>query len=54
MDVHCCRCHSGFLFDVQSCTCLDGVIEEIGKVFENPDGSRVNCRCIAVPIEESK
>jgi hypothetical protein len=23
MDVHCCGCHSGFLFDTQSCTCLD-------------------------------
>ena len=23
MDVHCCGCHSGFLFDVQSCTCLE-------------------------------
>jgi hypothetical protein len=22
MDVHCCGCHSGFLFDVESCTCL--------------------------------
>lgn len=22
MDVHCCGCHSGFLFDIQSCTCL--------------------------------
>ncbi len=25
MDVHCCGCHSGFLFDIQSCTCLTGV-----------------------------
>ena len=24
MDVHCCGCHSGFLFDLESCTCLDG------------------------------
>jgi NAD-dependent SIR2 family protein deacetylase len=22
-DVHCCNCHSGFLFDVESCRCLD-------------------------------
>lgn len=22
MDVHCCNCHSGFLFDSDSCTCL--------------------------------
>ena len=22
MDVHCCGCHSGFLFDVMACTCL--------------------------------
>jgi hypothetical protein len=21
MDVHCCGCHSGFLFDIQNCTC---------------------------------
>jgi hypothetical protein len=21
MDVHCCNCHSGFLFDVNSCVC---------------------------------
>lgn len=23
MDVHCCGCHSGFLFDVMACTCLN-------------------------------
>lgn len=23
MDVHCCGCHSGFLFDRQKCTCLN-------------------------------
>jgi hypothetical protein len=22
MDVHCCGCHSGFLFDIQACVCL--------------------------------
>jgi hypothetical protein len=22
-DVHCCLCHSGFLFDANDCTCLD-------------------------------
>ncbi len=22
-DVHCCGCHSGFLFDAMSCTCMD-------------------------------
>lgn len=22
MDVHCCNCHSGFLFDISICTCL--------------------------------
>lgn len=22
MDVHCCGCHSGFLFDIMTCTCL--------------------------------
>lgn len=21
MDVHCCNCHSGFLFDINSCVC---------------------------------
>jgi hypothetical protein len=21
MDVHCCNCHSGFLFDLESCVC---------------------------------
>lgn len=21
-DVHCCNCHSGFLFDVMDCTCV--------------------------------
>jgi len=21
VDVHCCNCHSGFLFDVVSCVC---------------------------------
>jgi hypothetical protein len=21
-DVHCCNCHSGFLFDVDSCVCV--------------------------------
>lgn len=23
LDVHCCGCHSGFLFDSQHCTCLN-------------------------------
>lgn len=23
MDVHCCGCHSGYLFDITQCTCLD-------------------------------
>lgn len=23
MDVHCCGCHSGFLFDSMTCTCLN-------------------------------
>ena len=22
LDVHCCNCHSGFLFDVDSCVCV--------------------------------
>jgi hypothetical protein len=22
MDVHCCGCHSGFLFDIATCVCL--------------------------------
>jgi hypothetical protein len=21
MDVHCCNCHSGFLFDIDACVC---------------------------------
>lgn len=21
LDVHCCNCHSGFLFDINSCVC---------------------------------
>lgn len=21
LDVHCCNCHSGFLFDLEKCTC---------------------------------
>jgi len=21
IDVHCCNCHSGFLFDLESCVC---------------------------------
>lgn len=21
LDVHCCNCHSGFLFDIDSCEC---------------------------------
>lgn len=24
MDVHCCNCHSGFLFDSSACVCRDG------------------------------
>jgi hypothetical protein len=31
MDVHCCGCHSGFLFDVQSCTCLCSEEEEVAE-----------------------
>jgi len=28
LDVHCCGCHSGFLFDRQACVCLsDGLCE---------------------------
>jgi len=27
MDVHCCGCHSGFLFDIQTCTCLNPPFE---------------------------
>jgi len=23
VDVHCCNCHSGFLFDPESCICGD-------------------------------
>lgn len=23
MDVHCCGCHSGFLFTPEECTCLN-------------------------------
>ena len=23
MDVHCCNCHSGFLFDIEECVCLE-------------------------------
>ncbi len=22
LDVHCCNCHSGFLFDIDSCVCV--------------------------------
>ena len=28
MDVHCCGCHSGFLFDSATCTCLNPEPEE--------------------------
>jgi len=23
LDVHCCNCHSGFLFDIDSCVCFN-------------------------------
>jgi hypothetical protein len=29
MDVHCCGCHSGFLFSLEECTCL---------ATDDPDG----------------
>lgn len=25
LDVHCCGCHSGFLFDPSTCVCLGGL-----------------------------
>lgn len=27
LDVHCCNCHSGFLFDAASCVCFDDLTE---------------------------
>ena len=36
VDVHCCNCHSGFLFDVENCTCIKGEAMEDPK-FENVD-----------------
>ena len=48
MDVHCCNCHSGFLFDLQACVCTPPVmltqvrfqIEDARKRF------RAKCRAI--------
>lgn len=34
MDVHCCNCHSGFLFDPDSCVCD---FDEEGHVFNDID-----------------
>jgi hypothetical protein len=34
MDVHCCGCHSGFLFDVMTCTCLDGEEPGLTRIAE--------------------
>jgi hypothetical protein len=28
MDVHCCNCHSGFLFDSNACTCLSVSVKD--------------------------
>jgi hypothetical protein len=53
MDVHCCGCHSGFLFDVQSCTCLNeetkmSQIPTIGRIvhyrLSADDAAQINRR----------
>ena len=36
MDVHCCGCHSGFLFDIQSCTCLNPPSLTLGQSAIEP------------------
>lgn len=37
-DVHCCGCHSGFLFDAMACTCLNGEsMEPLPVVSADPN-----------------
>ena len=40
VDVHCCNCHSGFLFDAERCTCgsdwLTAVIEQHARIAVLP------------------
>lgn len=38
-DVHCCGCHSGFLFDPSSCVCLDDY-DEIDEADQRLDIER--------------
>jgi hypothetical protein len=33
LDVHCCGCHSGFLFDFAACTCGLGSRNPLGRRF---------------------
>lgn len=41
MDVHCCGCHSGFLFfPADECTCL--TLTEQAEVAEVQDGGLIN------------
>lgn len=39
MDVHCCNCHSGFLFDADSCVCVsyDELVAALKAVCNTDD-----------------
>ncbi len=41
VDVHCCNCHSGFLFDTDSCRCVFDEREkgdDDGREYADPRG----------------
>jgi hypothetical protein len=52
MDVHCCNCHSGFLFDVDSCVCSFSEGEQMdtrdGTIYDD----RAQAEAAGVPDED--
>jgi hypothetical protein len=41
-DVHCCNCHSGFLFDIETCVCVFGEDDPSGTgTSSRPSSERI-------------
>lgn len=47
LDVHCCGCHSGFLFDAAKCTCIRVAPDtaRLGVCLKCGDEGLIGCGC---------
>ena len=57
MDVHCCNCHYGFLFDADSCTCInteEQLVADAAEAVEKVDADELEAYADAIRHAEHR